>query len=161
MYMDGSYDLIREFDPEIAVRMAWNGVPILNLSTRVRYITAEDGGVSHFHPFRDNFMMSLMHTRMVLTLAARKILDPLNRKRPAMSRIDLPEDDPLNVLAPIISQSGDTAAAEAPGKDDAASQEAAAEAQPPADSKTVNAAEAPASAADDAVSDGAAPRSEP
>ena len=63
-----------EFDPEIAVRMAWAGVPVLNLPTRVRYLTAEEGGVSHFRPFHDNALMSWMHTRMVCALIARRVM---------------------------------------------------------------------------------------
>lgn len=92
-----------EFDPEIAVRMAWAGVPILNLSTRVRYLTAEEGGFSHFHPFRDNFMMSLMHTRLVVTLIGRKFMSLFGGKSPAMSRIDLAKDDALALPSPVAA----------------------------------------------------------
>jgi len=53
------------FDPEIAVRMVWAGVPTVNLRTRVRYLPREEGGVSHFHLFRDNARISWMHTRLV------------------------------------------------------------------------------------------------
>jgi len=54
------------FDIEIAVRLVWAGVPIINLPTRVRYLPPEGGGVSHFRPFRDNLAISWMHTRLVL-----------------------------------------------------------------------------------------------
>jgi len=54
-----------DFDPEIAVRMVWNGVRVHNLETRVRYVTAADGGVSHFRLGRDNVLISWMHTRLV------------------------------------------------------------------------------------------------
>ncbi len=54
-----------DFDPEIAVRMAWRNVPIVNLETRVRYLDPDAGGVSHFRLFRDNALISWMHTRMV------------------------------------------------------------------------------------------------
>jgi glycosyltransferase involved in cell wall biosynthesis len=54
-----------DFDPEIAVRMVWAGVPVINLPTRVRYVSAEEGGVSHFRMVRDNALISWMHTRMV------------------------------------------------------------------------------------------------
>lgn len=54
-----------DFDPEIAVRMVWAGVRVINLPTRVRYVPAEEGGVSHFRMFRDNVLISWMHTRMV------------------------------------------------------------------------------------------------
>ena len=60
-----------DFDPEIAVRMVWAGVPVINLPTRVRYISREDGGVSHFRMVRDNALISWMHTRLMLTRIAR------------------------------------------------------------------------------------------
>ncbi|MSP53261.1 MAG: glycosyltransferase family 2 protein [Gammaproteobacteria bacterium] len=53
-----------DFDPEIAVRMAWLGVPIVNLPTPVRYILKEDGGVSQFKYGRDNVLLTWMHTRL-------------------------------------------------------------------------------------------------
>ena len=54
-----------DFDPEIAVRMVWNGVPVINVPTSVRYVPREDGGVSHFRMVRDNVVISWMHTRLV------------------------------------------------------------------------------------------------
>lgn len=60
-----------DFDPEIAVRMVWMGVPVINLPTRVRYIARGDGGVSHFRMVRDNALISWMHTRLMLTRIAR------------------------------------------------------------------------------------------
>jgi hypothetical protein len=60
-----------DFDPEIAVRIAWGGTPVLNLQTRVRYVDHADGGVSHFRLFRDNVLISWMHTRMVMTTLMR------------------------------------------------------------------------------------------
>jgi glycosyltransferase involved in cell wall biosynthesis len=60
-----------DFDPEIAVRIAWGGTPVLNLQTRVRYVDHADGGVSHFRLFRDNVLISWMHTRMVMTALMR------------------------------------------------------------------------------------------
>src|SRR5262249_21107484 len=39
-----------EFDPEIVVRLAWAGVPIVNVPTRVRYFA---GGLSNFRMVRD------------------------------------------------------------------------------------------------------------
>jgi polyprenyl-phospho-N-acetylgalactosaminyl synthase len=55
-----------DFDPEIAVRWVWSGLPVRNLPTRVRYISREQGGVSHFRLVRDNVRISWMHTRLVL-----------------------------------------------------------------------------------------------
>jgi predicted LPLAT superfamily acyltransferase len=54
-----------DFDPEIAVRMVWNGTPVLELPTRVRYFAPDQGGVSHFRLVRDNLLISWMHTRLV------------------------------------------------------------------------------------------------
>lgn len=62
-----------EFDPEIAVRMIWAGVPVVNVPTRVRYIPREEGGVSHFRLFRDNVRISWMHTRLVNLKIARAV----------------------------------------------------------------------------------------
>ena len=57
-----------DFDPEIVVRLAWAGVPVINLETQVRYLVPEEGGVSHFRMLRDNLLIAWMHTRMVLRL---------------------------------------------------------------------------------------------
>jgi glycosyltransferase involved in cell wall biosynthesis len=43
-----------EFDAEIAIRLVWAGCPVVNVPTRIRYLSAEEGGVSHFRLFRDN-----------------------------------------------------------------------------------------------------------
>jgi glycosyltransferase involved in cell wall biosynthesis len=55
-----------DFDPEIAVRMVWAGAKVINLPTRVRYLSSHEGGVSHFRMGRDNLLISWMHTRMVV-----------------------------------------------------------------------------------------------
>lgn len=52
------------FDPEIAVRMVWLGSRVVNLPTRIRYLSAEEGGVSHFRMFRDNAEISWTHARL-------------------------------------------------------------------------------------------------
>jgi len=72
-----------DFDPEIAVRMVWDGTPVVNLQTRVRYLTAEEGGVSHFKLFRDNALISWMHTRLVATRLARGFLGLFGWRRKA------------------------------------------------------------------------------
>ncbi len=60
-----------DFDIEILVRLAWDGVPVLNVPTRVIYPA---GGLSHFDVWRDNLRISWMHTRlttrMLLTFPA-------------------------------------------------------------------------------------------
>ena len=69
-----------DFDIEIAVRMAWMGVPIVNLPTQVRYLGRDEGGVSHFHMLRDNLRIAGMHTRLAMTaLLWRPLLRLLGR----------------------------------------------------------------------------------
>ncbi len=53
-----------DFDPEVAVRLAWRGVPIINLPTPVRYPSKEEGGISQFRYLRDNTLLSWMHIRL-------------------------------------------------------------------------------------------------
>lgn len=60
-----------DFDPEVAVRLAWRGVPIVNLPTPVRYLSREEGGVSQFRYLRDNALLTWMHTRLFLGFLAR------------------------------------------------------------------------------------------
>lgn len=55
-----------DFDPEIAVRMVWMNVPVINVPTSVRYVSEEDGGVSHYRAFRDNVLVALLHTRLCI-----------------------------------------------------------------------------------------------
>ncbi|WP_211302327.1 glycosyltransferase family 2 protein [Nannocystis exedens] len=53
-----------DFDIEVAVRLVWAGVPVINLPTKVRYIGRDEGGVSHFRVFGDNVKISWLHTRL-------------------------------------------------------------------------------------------------
>ena len=70
-----------DFDPEIVVNMAWHGTPILNLPTQVRYLSKEEGGVSHFRLWRDNALISWMHTRLMFSLFFRLLrFKPLPRR---------------------------------------------------------------------------------
>ncbi|MFO1484029.1 MAG: glycosyltransferase family 2 protein [Verrucomicrobiaceae bacterium] len=55
-----------DFDTEIAVRVCWQGVPAVTVPTPVRYLTAEEGGVSQFRYFRDNALLTWMHARLVI-----------------------------------------------------------------------------------------------
>ncbi|PTY08582.1 glycosyl transferase family 2 [Opitutaceae bacterium EW11] len=57
-----------DFDPEAAVRMFWDGVPTVNVPAPCRYLTREQGGVSHFHYVRDNVKMVWLHTRLIFQL---------------------------------------------------------------------------------------------
>ncbi|MEO5915480.1 MAG: glycosyltransferase family 2 protein [Luteolibacter sp.] len=60
-----------DFDPEVAVRLAWRGVPIINLPTPVRYPSAEEGGVSQFRYCRDNTLLTWMHMRLFFGFVGR------------------------------------------------------------------------------------------
>ena len=60
-----------DFDTEAVVRLAWRGVRPINLDAPVRYLSAEEGGVSHFHYVRDNVLLSWMHLRLLLGFAWR------------------------------------------------------------------------------------------
>jgi glycosyltransferase involved in cell wall biosynthesis len=57
-----------DFDPEIAVRMVWAGVPTRNLPAACRYLSRAEGGVSHFRYGRDNVRMVWLHTRLLTEL---------------------------------------------------------------------------------------------
>ncbi len=56
------------FDLDYAVRLRWAGVPVLNVTTPVRY---PEGGVSHFHMVRDNLAISRAHTRLFFGMLRR------------------------------------------------------------------------------------------
>jgi glycosyltransferase involved in cell wall biosynthesis len=53
-----------DFDVEAVVRLSWAGVPARNLPAQVRYFTPAEGGVSHFNYWRDNVLLSSMHSRL-------------------------------------------------------------------------------------------------
>ncbi len=60
-----------DFDTEAVVRLAWGGVKPINLDAPVKYLSAADGGVSHFRYGRDNLLLSWMHTRLMIGFALR------------------------------------------------------------------------------------------
>lgn len=51
-----------DFDPEIAVRLYWEGVPIVSVPTRVRY---HEESLSHFAPIYDSWLIAKAHARLV------------------------------------------------------------------------------------------------
>jgi glycosyltransferase involved in cell wall biosynthesis len=72
-----------DFDVEAVVRLTWQGLPIVNLPAPVKYLSPEEGGVSHFRYLRDNALLSWMHLRLFLgfllrlpLLLRRKLVDP-------------------------------------------------------------------------------------
>jgi glycosyltransferase involved in cell wall biosynthesis len=54
-----------DFDPEAAVRLLWRGARPVNIPAPVKYLRPEDGGVSHFNYYRDNVLLTWMHTRLL------------------------------------------------------------------------------------------------
>lgn len=57
-----------DFDPEVAVRMFWAGVPTVNIPAPCRYFSKDEGGVSHFNYLRDNLKLVWLHTRLITQL---------------------------------------------------------------------------------------------
>lgn len=71
-----------DFDPEAVVRLCWAGVRPVNVDAPVRYLSAEEGGVSHFRYLRDNTLLTWMHTRLFLGFLLRLPLLVWRRVRP-------------------------------------------------------------------------------
>jgi glycosyltransferase involved in cell wall biosynthesis len=59
-----------DFDPEILVRLHWEGHRILSRFTKVAYPA---GGQSHFRLWHDNCLISWMHTRLVFGMLWRVV----------------------------------------------------------------------------------------
>ena len=57
-----------EFEPELAARLVWEGVQVVNLDTRVRYYP---DGISHFDIPRDDFRMAWLYARLALGMPRR------------------------------------------------------------------------------------------
>lgn len=57
-----------DFDPEIAVRLYWNGIKVHNIDTPVIY---PEDGISHFRMVRDNVRLTWMHIRLVVGMLPR------------------------------------------------------------------------------------------
>jgi glycosyltransferase involved in cell wall biosynthesis len=55
-----------DFDTEAVVRLAWKGVRPVNVAAPVKYLRADEGGVSHFRYGRDNALLTWMHLRLLL-----------------------------------------------------------------------------------------------
>ena len=60
-----------DFDTEAVVRLVWRGVKPINLDAPVKYLTAEEGGVSHFRYGRDNMLLTWMHSRLMIEFVLR------------------------------------------------------------------------------------------
>lgn len=57
-----------DLDPEIAVRLYWEGLPIRSVPTRVQY---HEGGLSHFAPAYDSWLIAKAHARLVAGMLRR------------------------------------------------------------------------------------------
>jgi glycosyltransferase involved in cell wall biosynthesis len=60
-----------DFDTEAVVRLVWAGVKPLNVLAPVKYLRADEGGVSHFRYGRDNVLLTWMHTRLMVSFVLR------------------------------------------------------------------------------------------
>ena len=83
-----------DFDPEAAVRLCWLGVRPINLPAPVRYLRADEGGVSHFRYLRDNCLLTWMHLRLLGGFAWRLPMLLWQRLRPRSGNIAHPKDRP-------------------------------------------------------------------
>ncbi len=61
-----------DFDPEVAVRLVWAGLPVVNLPAPCRYLAKSDGGVSHFNYLRDNLKMARLHLGLFAAVLFRR-----------------------------------------------------------------------------------------
>lgn len=60
-----------DFDTVAAVRLVWEGVPVVNAPARVFYPPKSGGGVSHFRYVRDNTFLAVAHARLLAGMLAR------------------------------------------------------------------------------------------
>jgi glycosyltransferase involved in cell wall biosynthesis len=57
-----------EFEPDLAVRLVWDGTPVVHLATRVRYFA---NGISHFDVVWDDLRLAWLYVRLGLGMLAR------------------------------------------------------------------------------------------
>lgn len=62
------------YDPEVMIRAYWAGIPFGILPTKVHYLSAEEGGISHFRMVRDNALNVWIHTKLLLQSPLRLLL---------------------------------------------------------------------------------------
>ncbi len=65
-----------DFDPEIAVKLYWEGLSVVNIKSKVTY---DDSIPSHFNMLKDNVRISFMHSRLFAGMFLR-VLPLLLRK---------------------------------------------------------------------------------
>jgi glycosyltransferase involved in cell wall biosynthesis len=74
-----------DFECETAIRLAWRGVPVVDVPTPVRYVPPEEGGVSHYKYVRDNLRLVWLFLRL-LPGGLRRWPQLLARRRAASAR---------------------------------------------------------------------------
>lgn len=92
-----------DFEPEVAVRLAWGRMKMINVDVPVKYLSKEEGGVSHFHYLRDNLLLSWMNFRLLLGGVWR--LPHLVAGRRLQRALDDPESE-LSVERAILRVAG-------------------------------------------------------
>jgi glycosyltransferase involved in cell wall biosynthesis len=61
----GKMDPRMSFDPEVMIRAHWAGIALKQIPTKVRYLTPEEGGISHFQMINDNVRHTWLHIRLL------------------------------------------------------------------------------------------------
>lgn len=72
-----------DFDPEVAVKLWWARTPIVHVDVKVRYLTAAEGGVSHYQLVRDTARIAWMHVRLCTWATLRAVTWPVRALLPA------------------------------------------------------------------------------
>ncbi|MER0170835.1 MAG: glycosyltransferase family 2 protein [Nitrosomonas sp.] len=60
-----------DFDIEAVVRLCWKNIRPINVDAPVKYLNADEGGVSHFNYWRDNALLTWMHIRLIVGFIVR------------------------------------------------------------------------------------------
>ena len=68
LHHQGKIPFRMDFDTEVAVRLFWMGIPVINLDTPVCY---PENGWSNFRMFKDNVRLTCMHIRLILGMLLR------------------------------------------------------------------------------------------
>ena len=67
-----------DFECVTAILLGWLGLPVANIPVPVAYFSKQEGGISHYHYWRDNIRLGLVFLRHIPGAIAR-----LFRRRPA------------------------------------------------------------------------------
>jgi len=94
-----------DFEVEVLTRAVWAGIPIRSVSVSVHYPEGERRN-SHFHQFRDNLRLTLMHTALVT-----RALIPWSHRRlagssPSLSLTEMADRHPLRLLRRLVREHG-------------------------------------------------------